>query len=439
MADPKLAESISLIQTAGRLRSGALDVVAYVQQTCDRVDALEPTLQALVPEDDRRARLVREATALRAAFPNPLERPPLYGVLVGVKDIMCADGFPTRAGAQLPPDLLAGAQAACVTRLRQQGALVLGKTVTAEFAFIAPGPTRNPHNLAHTPGGSSSGSAAGVAAGYFSLALGTQTVGSVLRPAAYCGIVGFKPSFGRIPTEGVIAVSPSLDHVGFFAADVDSAKLAAALLCTGWSPENARPDTRPVLGVPDGPYLAQASDEALRGFEFQVALLRASGYRIVRLPMFDDLAEMAHANYRLMAYEMAQSHRDWYAAYGERYREQTVGLIRDGQSVETAEAERARSGQAARRRQLLATMDSRQIDLWIAPSATGPAPESLQSTGNSAMNMPWSYTGLPALSLPAGLATDGLPLGLQVVGRYGADEQLLLWAAALEGALAQID
>jgi Asp-tRNA(Asn)/Glu-tRNA(Gln) amidotransferase A subunit family amidase len=435
MTTPLLVQPISLEALRAPLRTGALDLSANLAQTCERVNALEPTLAALVPEGDRDTRLQDEAAALRARFPNPVERPPLYGILVGVKDIMRTDGFPTRAGSQFPPDMLAGAQAACVSRLRELGALVLGKTVTAEFAYIAPGPTRNPHNPAHTPGGSSRGSAAGVAAGYFPLALGTQTVGSLLRPAAFCGVVSLKPSFGRIPTDGVLAVSPSLDHVGFFTADVASARFAAALLYDGWTPENARQETRPALGIPEGPYLAQASDEALSAFERQVDALKASGYRVVRLPLLADIEQIAQAHFRLMAAEMAQIHEAWFAAYGPLYREQTTQLIRQGQAVAPAEAEQARSGQPALRQQLAATMDSRQIDVWITPAATGPAPEGLSSTGNSSMNLPWTYAGMPALALPAGKAKNGLPLGLQVVGRYGADEQLLVWADEIERVL----
>src|SRR5262249_36236072 len=153
-------------------------------------------------------------------------------------------------------------EAACVRKLREAGALVLGLTVATEFAYFEPGPTRNPHNLAHTPGGSSSGSAAAGAAGYCQLALGTQTSGSVLRPAAYCGLVGFKPSYGRIGTSGLIFCAPTLDTVGYLTQDLASAQLLAPLLCENWQAERA-PVAMPVLGVPDGPYLAQASQEAL--------------------------------------------------------------------------------------------------------------------------------------------------------------------------------
>jgi Asp-tRNA(Asn)/Glu-tRNA(Gln) amidotransferase A subunit family amidase len=163
-----------LIATAGALRSGQLDLVDYVEQTCRRVEALDPQIKAFLPEPDRLGRLRQEALALQARFPDPTRRPSLFGVLVGVKDVFRVDGFLTRAGSQVPADRLAGVEAACVSLLKSQGALILGKTVTAEFAYIDPGPTRNPHNLDHTPGGSSSGSAAAVAAGFCALALGTQ-------------------------------------------------------------------------------------------------------------------------------------------------------------------------------------------------------------------------------------------------------------------------
>ncbi len=202
------------------LRSGELDLQRYIDETCDRIDALEPQLQALLPEPDRRQRLHNEATALQQQWPEPGNRPPLYGVLTGIKDVFRVDGFPTHAGSQLPPELFTGPEATCVTRLRNAGVLILGKTVTTEFAWAEPGPTRNPHHLEHTPGGSSSGSAAAVAAGFCSLALGTQTIGSTIRPASFCGIVGFKPSYGRIPTDGLILFSKSVDTVGIFTQDV---------------------------------------------------------------------------------------------------------------------------------------------------------------------------------------------------------------------------
>ena len=204
---------------------------------CDRIDELDPEIHAFLPEPDRRARL-------RAAG---VERPTF---LVAVKDIFRVDGFETRAGSALPAREFEGEEAACVTRLLDAGALVLGKTHTTEFAMLDPGPTRNPRNLAHTPGGSSSGSVAAIAAGMATLAIGSQTTGSVIRPAAYCGVVGFKPSFDRIPTAGMLHCSPSVDHVGLFTADVAAMESAAAVLLDGWRGE-VRPGGKPVLGVPE--------------------------------------------------------------------------------------------------------------------------------------------------------------------------------------------
>lgn len=430
MSLPSLVAPVALTTLATDLRSGALDLEDSIRRVCDRIDAVEPTLQALVPEPDRRARLLAQAAELHQRFPTPDTRPLLYGVLAGVKDIMRADGFETRAGSRLPPEHLTGEQADCVTRLREQGALVVGKTVTAEFAYIAPGPTRNPHNPAHTPGGSSSGSAVAVAAGYTPLALGTQTVGSVLRPAAYCGIVGFKPTRGRVSTSGIIAVSPSLDHAGILTADVDSAALAASVLCSGWTPQQAGATTLPVLGVPDGPYLNQADDEALALFEAQVARLEAAGYSMKRVPLLDNIADITEAHLALMAAEMAETHRDWFATHEPRYRPQTAGLIRQGQRVDAATATRARNGQKTLRRVIHDVMTQEQVSLWVSPAATGPAPVTLESTGNSAMSLPWTFTGMPAVTVPAGYAANGLPVGLQITAAYGQDEWLL--AAARE-------
>ena len=254
-----------LVSTAAALRTGQTDLVGYINRLCDHIDAVEPQVQALVPEPDRRARLLSEAQALLERYPDTNQRPPLFGIPFGVKDIYQADGFETRAGSQVPPAALVGPEADSVTLLRVNGALVLGKTVTTEFAFFEPGPTRNPHNLAHTPGGSSSGSAAAVAAGITPLTLGTQTIGSVIRPAAYCGVVGFKPTYNRISPEGLLFFSRSVDHVGLFTQDVIGMQLAASVLSKDWQSYSA--GGKPVLGIPEGPYLAQASAEALKAFE----------------------------------------------------------------------------------------------------------------------------------------------------------------------------
>src|SRR5262245_45914542 len=268
----------------------------------------EPGVQALLPEEGRFARLRREAAALAARWPDPARRPPLFGVPVGVKDIFHVEGFATRGGSRLPPEVLAGAEGPAVAALRRAGALILGKTVSTEFAYFAPGPTRNPWNPEHTPGGSSSGSAAAVGAGLCTLALGTQTIGSIGRPAAYCGVVGFKPTYDRISREGVIPLAPSLDHVGFFTSDVDTAKRVASVLVENWKSETA--ERRPTLGIPEGPYLDSASDQALAWFNAICDALSQAGYELRRVPVMDDFQEIRARHDVIMSTEAAKVHTD---------------------------------------------------------------------------------------------------------------------------------
>lgn len=406
----------------GAFRRSVAAVTDLVARTCDRIDRLDARIKAFVREPDRRGRLAAEAA----------EAPPgvLSGVMVGVKDIVRIDGMETRAGSAVPPEVLAGPQAPLVDRLRAAGALVAGKTVTAEFAVTAPGPTRNPHNTAHTPGGSSSGSAAAVAAGMVPLAVGTQTVGSVVRPAAYCGVVGFKPTFGRVPVDGVIANAPSFDTVGVLAADVAMAARGASVLCDDWR-EPPAGDGRPVLGIPAGPYLERAGAEAREAFAAQVKRLESAGWTVREVPLMAGPGEfdaVVRQLYVMNRYEVARTHADWFPRHGRLYREQTVAAIREGHAVGRDDYERAVGERRVLRERLLAAMG--EVDVWLAPSATGPAPFGLGSTGDSVMCLPWSNAGLPSVSLPAGFAANGLPLGLQAVGRPGEDEELLRWAAA---------
>jgi Asp-tRNA(Asn)/Glu-tRNA(Gln) amidotransferase A subunit family amidase len=466
---PALLHSAPLFGTAARLRSGRLDLAGYINELCDRIDAVDPVIQAMVPEPSRRERLLREAAALEERFPEPdsyeqiLEdlqrgrtarqarnRPPLYGVPVGVKDIFRVDGFPTRAGSQLPPELFEGPEAPCVTRLREAGALILGKTVTTEFAYFEPGPTRNPHNPAHTPGGSSSGSAAAIAAGFCPLALGTQTVGSVIRPAAFCGIAGFKPTYGLISTQGILPFAPSVDHVGFFVQQAHDLALVLSVL-TGEDEETAPGWRR--LGIPAGPYLEQASPEAREAFEEQVACLERGGREILRIRVMENIEEINRRHQLIAAVEMAITHADWFPRYEALYRPRTAALIREGQANTGLDYVAALDGRAELRAELEAYMAlsrvpacdgtddwdliqakwsaGRGIQAWICPAAFGPAPEGLYSTGDPVMNRPWTHAGMPVATVPAGRAANGLPLGMQCIGRAGDDAWLVAFANQL--------
>jgi Asp-tRNA(Asn)/Glu-tRNA(Gln) amidotransferase A subunit family amidase len=259
--------------------------------------------------------------------------------------------------------------------------------------------------------------------------LGTQVIGSTIRPAAYCGIVGFKPTYGRIPTNGLIRCSDAVEHVGYFTQDVSGTAFVAPLLCNGW--RTVASESLPVLGVPEGPYLAQASAEALEAFERQLSLLQESGYSIRRVTTFNDIEEINRRHTRMVFAEMAQVHASWFALYERLYRPRTAAALREGQSVSAEELARGREGRFVLRSTLEALMAQAKIDLWVCPATTGPAPEGLDSTGSPMMNLPWTYVGMPAITVPAGRASNGLPLGLQCVSAAMTDEYLLKWVGPL--------
>jgi len=424
--------SAPLALTVEKLRTGQTDLVAYADEMCDRLETLDSRIEAMLPEPERRRRLRSEAKSLQTRYPEPASRPPLYGALVAVKDIFHVSGFVTKAGSVIPPELFAGPEATCVRMLRDAGALILGKSVTTEFAYFEPGPTRNPHNLSHTPGGSSSGPAAAVAAGLCSLSIGTQTIGSVIRPAAFCGVIGFKPTLYRIATEGLVYFSRTLDQIGFFTQDLAGAELAASVLCESWKPAPA-PATLPVLGVPIGPYLQQTEPEGLEAFEQHLSKLEARGCKIKQVPALSHIADLNTLHRRMVFAEFAREHAKIYAIHAPRYRKRTAEIIEIGKTVSEQELASAKANCSALRQDLETTMARADIDLWVTPSALGPAPEGIHATGDPNMNLPWTHAGMPAITLPAGKAKNGLPLGLQFVAPFGADEKLVAWCRALEG------
>lgn len=424
----------SLAVIASELRSGGWPLRDYLAKLEQRFNEREPDVLAFVPEDGRFPRLHQQAQQLLEKYPNPADRPPLFGIPLGVKDIFQVEGFTTRAGSQLPIDLLQGSEAPSVTALRQAGALILGKTVTTEFAYFGPGPTRNPHNAAHTPGGSSSGSAAAVGAGIAPLTLGTQTIGSVNRPAAFCGAVGYKPTYNRIDKSGVLPLSVSLDHVGCFSNDVAGMELVAGLLCQHW--QLVVTEKKPVLGIPEGLYLQRASAEGRKHFRQLCRRLHDAGFIVKSVEAMPDFDKIYERHNLIVAAEAARFHADWFAEYGEKYHPKTAELIQRGQKVTDQQLKRAVAGRTALRESLMQLMDKNAIDLWLSPPAPGAAPAGLDSTGDPVMNLPWTHAGLPTLSLPAGKNKAGLPLGLQLTGRWFGDEALLSFACQIEPILA---
>jgi Asp-tRNA(Asn)/Glu-tRNA(Gln) amidotransferase A subunit family amidase len=416
------------------LRQGELEIGEYLDKIETQFDAIEPQVMAFLPEKDRFERLRQEAEELFVSYPDPETRPAFFGLLIGVKDIFHVAGFPTQAGSLLPAEVITGEEAECVTQLKEAGALVFGKTVTTEFAYFGPGPTRNPYNPEHTPGGSSSGSAAAVAVGLVPFAFGTQTIGSITRPASFCGVVGYKPSYDRISKAGVIPLASSVDHIGFFTADVPSTLLPAGILCKDWK-KGAPRKKRLVLGIPTGPYLRKASGEMRVHFDKVCGWLESGGYKLKSIEAMPDFVEIAQRHGVIVAAEAYQVHEAWYDRYGDLYHPKTVELIQRGKGISSDELEQARQGREKLRQELTTLMDEHGIDLWLSPGAPGPAPKGLDSTGDPVMNLPWTHSGLPTLCIPSGKNRAGLPLGLQVVGRWYEDEKLLHWGVRLESVI----
>ncbi|RJO79181.1 amidase [Nocardia panacis] len=345
---------------------------------------------------------------------------PLGGIPLGVKDIIDLAGLPTKCGSALraaaPP---AEQDAAIVAAWRAAGAVPLGKTVSTEFAFFAPGPTRNPANPEHTPGGSSSGSAAAVASGQVPLALGTQTAGSVTRPAAYCGVAALVMSHARFPVDGVVGLSPSLDSHGVFAARVDD--LAPAWSALTGSADAAAAQARPPRLLLWTPPVADDMGVALAS---AVATLRAAGATVDEFPLAELAAKVTAAQTIIMAYEAAIERAEELAR-ADRISEQLAGLLRAGAETTTSEYESAREIVTAARASIA---DLRtDYDAIVGPAALGAAPVGLAKTGDPILSRPWQAMGLPVVAIPGLRNPAGLPLGLQLIG---PDNELAALAAA---------
>lgn len=454
LAATLLATRAGLADAMASFRRGELDAAGYVDVLTRQV-MRGAAFAAFVGEsdDERSARLQHEVAALVERFPHPDRRPPLFALPFGVKDAYRTRGLPMRVGSRLDPRFCAklafvgdpalpavdptGEDADAVALLRAAGGLVLGLTVSTELTYFAPGPTRNPWHLDHTPGGSSSGSAAAVGGGLSPLALGTQTIGSIVRPAAFCGAVGFKPTYERISRRGLVPLAPATDHAGVIAADVATATAAAAVLCQNWRSQPAHDEDdagvrrRPVLGLPEGPYLAAASPLALAHLAEVVARLRERGWQVRSAPTLADFPAVTSRHRRLLAGEVARFH-PWIADHRDELDPRTVDLFTLGLGVVDDELAELRDARATLAADLAGDAARAGIDLWLTPAAPGPAPAWIAATGDPVMNLPWTQAGLPAVGLPAGFTADGLPLGIQLVGAHGDDEALLATAAVIE-------
>jgi Asp-tRNA(Asn)/Glu-tRNA(Gln) amidotransferase A subunit family amidase len=355
---------------------------------------------------------------------EPTGTGPLSGIPFGVKDIIETKGLATELGSPVYKGRIGTTDAAIVQDLRKRGGILLGKTQCASFAYKTPPPTRNPKDLAHTPGGSSSGSAAAVAAGMVPIAIGTQTRGSVLRPASYCGVTGFKPTYGWFSTDGVLPLAKTQDTLGLFThSSADMLLLWEAL-----GHDTGKEETF-ALGVPDP--LQEVEPKMADGFANALSVLRKAGVPIQPVKMGDMLDKLAAANELIMFYEGARFHKERYEQYGSRL-EDLATLVQDGLKIPVEKYNEAMRYIAQCKPQVDEWMKATPVIL--TPAAPGPAPLGLSSTGNAKMNAPWTALGTPAVSIPMPVL-NGLPLGLQLAAVKGQDARVLRTCVRLQNIL----
>ncbi|MDP2173111.1 MAG: amidase [Candidatus Cloacimonadaceae bacterium] len=391
-----------------------------VEEICRLLEQRDSLINAFLPETGRRERLKKQAQQLIDRY--PAQKPLLYGLLAGIKDIYNVEGMPTRAGSQLPEEAFIGEESSLVTMLKALGVLIVGKTVSTEFAYFQPGETRNPIDPNHSPGGSSSGSAAAVAAGFCDFSIGTQTIASVIRPAAYCGIVGFKPSYGIFPLDGVLPFSQSADHPGFFSLSIDAMIRIMKALLPGWKDEET---DEPTLGIPSEYFLGQANAEARAAFQESRNKLVSSGCREIETTVFEDIESINKLHQDLIAREFYLNHEQLYSSYGSLYSQPSKDLFHKGKAIPDYRADQARTEQKRIRQQVSETMRDTGIKLWISPSTTSAAPRGLESTGSPLMSLPFTFCGLPSITIPHGKSAHGLPFGIQISAEFLKDHYLL--------------
>ena len=395
------------------LRADAATRKEGVDACLERIRTMDPSIHAWVQ-----------------VSPQPSSgKGPLAGIPFGVKDIIEAENLVLEYGSPVYRGNQGKHDAAIVQKIRSLGGIVMGKTHTAAFAYRTPAPTRNPRNLEHTPGGSSSGSAAAVAAGMVPIALGTQTLGSVLRPASYCGVTGFKPTYGHFSTVGVLPLAKSLDTLGLFTnTPSDMLDLWEAL-------GNARGrDEDFAVGAPDP--LPELEPEMAQGFKSVLALLRRRGITIRPLSIAMMLNKLNEEARLIMFYEGARFHKQRFEQYGDQLKD-LADLIREGLQISDGRYAEARRVIDESKRQISGMFKATPVIL--TPAATGPAPRGLASTGDARMNSPWTALGTPAISSPMPVG-NAMPLGLQLTAEHGEEQRVLHTAirlAALFGAPAQ--
>ena len=424
MIHPMEPNRLTATEAARAIAAGRLSPAELLEACLARAAARDGAVRAFVHLDPAQAR--RSAAGARPGA--------LHGIPIAVKDVIDTADMPAGYGSPIWAGHRPRGDAASVAAARVAGAVVMGKTVTTEFATRHPGATANPHNLAHTPGGSSSGSAAAVADFMVPLAFGTQTAGSIVRPAAYCGVVGFKPSFGMLHRAGMKVMSESLDTIGVLARSVADCALAmGAMSGRDLGDPEAKPDRAPRFGLTLGPDPDKAAPETVALLHRAADAARKAGAEVVDFALPPILMRAAELHPAMMNMESAQA----IAWEIEEARPQLSAVL--AERMDWARAQPATLLQQARQAQTTAVAAlyglMGDMDALLTPSAAGEAPEGLAWTGDPAFNLLWTMLLGPNVTVPAGVGPKGLPMGVQLVGRVGTDRETLAWARWLQGAM----
>lgn len=417
--------NLTATQAVRLIHDGKLRPDALMDAYLDHIASRDPTVKAFAHFDPAQARAAA-ATANHG---------PLQGIPIGVKDVLDTADMPSQYGSPIWANHQPKSDSAPVAWARKAGAVVIGKTVTTEFATRKPGPTMNPANPAYTPGGSSSGSAAGVGAGLFPLAYGTQTAGSIIRPAAYCGTVGYKPTYGLISRNGMKIMADSLDTVGVIARTVaDCALFASAVSGRDLGDPDTKPGTAPRIGICHSPTWDAAAPETQALLARVTERLSRAGAAVIHRELATAFNALLEAHPIIMNSESARSLGWELANHAAQVSDGLRERLQFGLDQSETELRRAYSVFQSTQRDLPNAMEG--LDVLVTPSAPGEAPRGLEWTGDPAFNFIWTSLHVPCVTVPAGTGPNGLPLGIQIVGRQGDDRAVLAWARWIESAIA---
>ena len=437
--------TLTLSEMTAAIRRKKLSPVELAESLLARIDSLESAVKAWVTIP--RASLLKEARRCEQEAARGKFRGPLHGIPIGVKDIFYTAGIRTTGGSKIFEKFVPEFDSTAVARLKKAGALILGKTATTEFAMADPAPTCNPWNPTHTPGGSSSGSAAAVATSMCPGALGSQTGGSVLRPAAYCGVVGLKPTAGRISRYGVFPLAYTLDQVGVLARTTEDAALLLTSL-SGFDPRDPvssrepaadyarlrQPARRPLrIGLIRAFYKKNSAKAVWRNLEDALKKISRAGAGVEEVKMPASFAAVPDAHHIIQKAEAAAFHERLFERHRDLYRPKLRELIEVGLLVPGIEYLRAQKIKGLFRREMEIVL--KDYDCLISPATSSAAPKGLASTGNPWFQVPWSLSGLPTVGLPSGLDSQGLPLAIQLIGKPFEEGPLLAAARWCEEAI----